>query len=65
MYNNIALAHLEKADKLKTIKSKIKYLEQAKEILNEGLENSKSCKNVLNETLSRVEAVTVVLSENS
>lgn len=65
IYNNIALAHLEKADKLKTIKSKNKYLEQAKEILNEGLDNDKSCKNVLNETLSRVETATGALSENS
>lgn len=65
IYNNIALANLEKADKLKTIKSKNKYLEQAKEILIEGLSNSKSSKRILNETLAKVEVAASALSESS
>lgn len=65
IYNNIALAHLEKANKLKTIKSKNKYLEQAKEILNEGLNNSKSCKSVLIKTLAKVDEAASTLNESS
>ncbi len=42
MYRNIATAHLEKAAKLKTKKSKIKYANLAKETILEGLANERA-----------------------
>lgn len=54
LYTNIAMAHLDKVGKLKTEKSKIKYLGLAKEILQEGLENKLSNKDKLEKLFSKV-----------
>lgn len=54
LYRNTAIAHLDKVKKLKTIKSKRKYIQLAKDTLNEGLANSKSDSNILNYFMIKV-----------
>ena len=55
LYQNVATAHLEKVEELKTQKSKSKYLQLAKEVLLEGLEDNRSRKDVLEQILARVD----------
>ena len=54
-YTNVAKAYLDKADSLKTEKSKQKYRGLAKEILSEGMLNPMSNKPELKELLLRIE----------
>lgn len=55
LYKNMVEAHLEKADKLKTIKSKTKYANMAMDAILEGIENPKSDKSILEPIKSQVE----------
>lgn len=54
IYINIASGHLNKIHKLKTIKSKNKYFELAKAILDEGLNNEQSDKTKIETLLNDV-----------
>lgn len=54
LYTNIANGHLEKADTLKTAKSKIKYLGLAEEIIQEGMQNNLSQKEILRSKLEDI-----------
>jgi len=65
LYQNVATAHLEKAEKLKTKKSKFKYLQMAKEALLEGLEDDRSRKDVLEQMLARVDKKAASLADSS
>lgn len=55
MYLNIATSHVEKAETLKTIKSKNRYLSLAKEVLEEGLENARVKASELRNALLQVD----------
>jgi len=65
LYTNIANAHLEKAGKLKTIKSKSKYAELAMEAILEGLKNPKSDKSFLEKMQAEIERYTQSLETTS
>lgn len=65
LYENIALAHIEKAKKLKTVKSKEKYAALAMEAINEGLENPRSEKYALLRAKKSVEYFTEALADGS
>lgn len=54
-YTNSAQSHMEKAEKLKTEKSKIKYASLAMETILEGLDNPDSEKNILEKMRQEVE----------
>lgn len=55
LFTNLALGHLEKVEKLKTQKSKAKYLQLAREVLREGLDLGRGHKIELKKTLAQVE----------
>lgn len=55
LYLNLASGFLEKAEKLKTQKSQMKYLNLAKDILREGIEAGKGNKENLNTALTEIE----------
>lgn len=65
LYENITLAHIEKAEKLKTIKSKEKYAALAMEAINEGLANPRSEKQPLLRAKKAVESFTQALAVSS
>ena len=65
LYQNVATAHLEKVEELKTQKSKSKYLQLAKEVLLEGLEDNRSRKDVLEQILARVDKAAASLADSS
>lgn len=54
-FSNIATGHMDKVKKLKTRKSKEKYLDLAKEALNEGLEEGLGQGTELRMMLSQIE----------
>lgn len=64
-YTNGAKAHLEKAEKLKTKKSKIKYASLAMETILEGFDNPDSEKGVLEKMRKEVEMYLQSLEESN
>jgi len=65
LYANIANAHIEKAEKLKTDKSKAKYAALAMEAIVEGLENPNCEKLRLEEMKKKIELFTQSLETNN
>ena len=55
MYLNVVQGHIEKAEKLKTAKSKLKYLGMAAEVIQEGLDEGKGDRDALKSALDSVE----------
>ncbi len=62
IYTNPAKAHIEKTKKLKTIKAKSKYINLAKELLNEGLGDPNSNKSEIQLLMNEVSALADELS---
>lgn len=65
LYTNIASAHIEKAEKLKTAKSKVKYAALAMEAIRQGLENPQSEKRSLEKMRAKIEQYTQSLETGS
>ena len=65
LYTNIARAHIEKAEKLKTVKSKKKYAALAIEAIQEGLLNPNSEKQSLERCRKKIDQFTRSLEKSS
>jgi hypothetical protein len=55
LYLNVAEGHVEKAGKLKTAKSQLKYLDLAAEVIQEGLDAGKGDQAALANALAGIE----------